>query len=158
MANIKEEFGSTTSLTITLTSLASSATAGRESTAVDNSTDKFIDGLLYVACKLVTGTPVNDQAIYVYAYASEDGTNYEETVTGTNGAITLRSPTNLVLIGRIEAATAGGLTYKRVFRLAEAFGGALPRKWGIVIRNYTGLALDTTGNAVSFTGIYYTST
>lgn len=146
-------------MTISLASLASSATAGRESTVVDNTTNKFIDALVYVQCKLATGTPANDKAISVYAYGSEDGSNYTDNATGSDAALTQRSPTNLILLGKIECPDSGQLTYKGVFSVAQAFGGFLPRKWGIVIRNYTGLALDSTGgnHAVTYTGIYYTS-
>lgn len=160
MSNIKEEFGSSTGITCTLASLASSATVGRASAAVDNGTNKFIDALLTVAVKLATGSPANDKAVYVYGYASEDGSNYSGEASGSDAGYTQQAPTNLVLIGRIECPASGALTYKGVFRVAPAFGGILPRKWGIVIRNYTGLALDSTeGNHIkTYTGIYYTST
>ena len=159
MADIKTAFGTSTAMTITLASLASSATAGRESTVVDNTTNKFIDALVYVQCKLQTGTPANDKAIYVYAYGSEDGTNYTDNATGSDAALTQRVPTNLILIGRIECPDSGALTYKGVFSVAQAFGGFLPRKWGVVVRNYTGVTLSATGgdHAVTYTGIYYTS-
>jgi hypothetical protein len=158
MADIKQAFGASTAITITLNSLASSATAGRESTAVDNGTDKFSDALLSVSAKLAAGTPANDKAIYVYGYASEDGTNYTDPATGADAAVTtVRVPTNLVLIGVIMAPDSGALTYKGVFSVAKAFGGVLPRKWGVVIRNYTGVAFDTTGNSVTYSGVYHTS-
>jgi hypothetical protein len=43
--------------------------------------------------------------------------------------------------------------------VAAAFGGILPRKWGIVVRNYTGFALSATEGDMSYTytGTYYTS-
>lgn len=160
MANIKAEFGTSTAITCTLASLASSATVGRESTAIDNGTNKFIDALLTVSVKLATGSPANDKAVYVYAYASEDGTNYSGNATGSDASYTQQVPTNLTLLGRIECPSSGALTYRGVFRVAQAFGGVLPRKWGIFIRNYTGLALDSSeGNHIkTYTGIYYTST
>ena len=160
MANVKAEFGTSTALTITLNSLAASTTAGRESTAVDNSSNKYIDALVTVICQLATGTPASELGIYVYAYGSEDGTNYQDNATGSDAALTFRSPTNMVLLGRIEtpAAVTGGATFKGVFAVAQAFGGILPRKWGIVVKNSSNLALHTSGNSASYTGIYYTST
>lgn len=161
MADIKEAFGTSTAITITLASLASSTTAGRESTAIDNSSNKYLDALLYVAFKLQTGTPGSENAIYIYGYASEDGTNYTDNATGSDAALTFRSPTNLPLIGVISvpASGTGALTWKGVFSVAKAFGGILPRKWGIVVKNSTNLTGDTTaGNhAATYTGIYYTS-
>lgn len=159
MANIKLEYGTSTAITITLASLAASTTAGRESTAIDNGTNKFIDALVTVICQLATGTPASEQGIYVYAYGSEDGTNYQDNATGSDAALTFRSPTNMVLLGRIEtpAAVTGGQTFKGVFSVAQGFGGILPRKWGIVVKNSSNLALASSGNSASYTGIYYTS-
>src|SRR3989304_5872418 len=73
MADIKKAYGTSTAITITLASLAHSDNAGRESAAIDNGTDKFIDALVQIAIKLAAGTPSADKAVYVYAYGSEDG-------------------------------------------------------------------------------------
>lgn len=155
MPNFKQAFAGDSALTITLTSLANGA--ARESDAVDNSTNLYIDALCRVHVKLATGTPASDKLINVYAYGSEDGTNYGDNVTGANAGVTLRSPTNLKLVATIYTPDSGGLTYKsHPFGIAWAFGGILPVKWGIVVENRSGLALDTTGNAVAFNGSYYT--
>lgn len=159
MSSIKVAYGSSSTITCTLASLASSATAGRESTAIDNTTNLYVDALVYVKAKLQTGTPANDKAIYVYAYGSEDGTNYTDNVTGSDAAITTRSPTNLRLIGVIACPDSGALSYKsHPMSVAAAFGGVMPRAWGIVVRNYTGVTLDSTeGNHTkTYTGVYYT--
>jgi hypothetical protein len=157
MANVKLEWGTTTDLTITLASLAT-ATA-RESTAVDNTSDKFEDAEVYLAIKLAAGSPGSDKAIYIYAYGSADGTNYTDNATGSNAAITLRAPSNLRLIGAISTPDSGALTYKIVLgSVAAAFGGLLPPKWGIVVQNVTNLAFDSTeGNIIKkYRGIYHT--
>lgn len=161
MADRKLAYSSSTSLTLTLASLASSATAGRESTAVDNGTNKYLDALVQVHAKLQTGTPANDKAVYIYAYGSEDGSNYTDNATGSDAAITLRDPTNLKLLGVIACPDSGALTYKsHPMSVAEAFGGVLPRKWGIAVRNYTGVALSATeaDHAYRYTGVYETIT
>ena len=160
MADLKLKFGTSTAFTLTLASLASSSTAGRESTAVDNTSNLFVDALVRLQCKLQTGSPANDKAIYVYAYGSEDGTNYTDPATGSDAAITLRAPTNLRLIGVISTPDSGGLTYKGgPFSVAQAFGGVLPRKWGIVVQNYSGVTLSATegDHAYTYTGIHYQS-
>ena len=156
MANIKQAFGTSTSITITLNSLASSATAGRESTAIDNSSDLFLDALVTVILNVGAGTIANDKCAYVYAYGSEDGTNLTDNATGSDAAITLNAPTNLRLVHVIAMPTAS-LTYKAVFSIAAAFGGVLPRKWGIVVRNYCGIALNSSGNSATYSGVYATS-
>jgi len=155
MASIKEAFASPVNFTLTLASLASSATAGRESTKVDNSSNLYLDALVYVKIVLTTGTIGNDKAVYVYAYGSLDGTNFADTVTGADAAITMNDPTQLRLIGVINAV-AQSTTYKGgPFSVASAFGGVLPPSWGIVVRNYTGIALTgTEGNhGYTFVGV-----
>jgi hypothetical protein len=37
--------------------------------------------------------------------------------------------------------------------VAQAFGGSLPTKWGIVIVNRSNVALDTTGNSAAYQGV-----
>lgn len=157
MSDQKLAYGSSTGITCTLASLAT--TNARESTAVVNTTNLYLDALVQVQVKLQTGTPSSDKAVYVYAYGSEDGTNYADNASGSDAAITLRVPTALRLIGIIPCPDSGGLTYKsQPFSVASAFGGSLPRKWGIVIENQTGIALSATegDHAKRYTGVYTT--
>lgn len=162
MADIKQAWSTSAALTITLTTLAHSTSAGRESTAVDNSTNKYIDAMLTVSVKITTGTSAADKAVYVYVYGSEDGTNYDTNATGSDAAITLESPTNLRLLDVISVnTTAGNATWKKVIgSVASAFGGQLPRKWGIVILNTTSLAFTATSanHSVTYSGMYYSCT
>lgn len=156
MADLKQAFGASTMITC---SLASKATGtSRESTAVDNSSNLFLDVIVNVTVKLQTGTPSGDKAVYVYVYGSEDGTNYTDNATGSDANITLRLPTNLRPLGVITTPDAGGLTYKSgPMSVAAAFGGAIPRKWGIVVRNESGVTLSATegDHAKTYTGVYY---
>ncbi len=140
MADIKTKFGTTTAITITATTLASSATAGRSSTAIDNTTDLYLDALIEITPTIAAGTPANDKNVYVYAYDSIDGTNYTDGISGTDAAYTFRVPTHLRLIGVVPIA-AGGVAYRSMaMSAAAAFGGVLPPKWGIAVLNYCGLA------------------
>lgn len=152
MAAIKEALSAATAITATLDSLANSATAGRASSAVDNTTNLYEDALTGTKIVLASGTPANDKAVYLYAYALVDGTNYTEGVTGTDASFTIYSPTNLKLIGIVSTPTGGTTYYAGPFSVAAAFGGVLPAKWGIVVINYSGLALGT-GNTLSYTGV-----
>lgn len=160
MASIKETYGSSgQTITCTLASLASSATAGRESTAIDNTSDLFLDVLAFLQIKLQAGTPGNDQAVYAYAYATVDGgTTYPDAVTGTDAAITLNNPTQLALLGAIYCPS-GATTYKGgPWSVAKTFGGVVPAKWGIVVRNYTNVALSATegDHKKLYQGVYAT--
>ena len=158
----KISYGTSTPITATLASLASSATAGRGSVAIDNTVSQFDDAMVTIAVKTNSGTLANDKACYVYVYGSEDGVNYNASsaeAVGTDVAVTLDSPTNLrgpVVI----SCPASSVTYKQTIgSIAAFFGGIMPRKWGIVLQNYTGQALDSAeGNHIkSYTGITYTN-
>lgn len=151
-SDIKAKYGTSTALTITLNSLAHSTTAGRQSTVVDNSSDLALDAHVTVIAAMAAGTPGVDKAIYVFAFGSEDGTNYGDPAGASDAAITLRSPTNLRLIGVISTPDAGALTYKsQPMSVAAAFGGILPRKWGIVVQNMTNVAFASSGCSASYT-------
>jgi hypothetical protein len=156
-ANAKEAFGTSTGITCTLASLAQAA--ARESTALDNTSNLYLDAFVYLAVALQTGSPASDKGVYVYAYGSEDGTNYGDNATGTDAAVTLRAPHNFRLIGFINTPDSGALTYKSPpFSVAAAFGGLMPRKWGIVVENKTNLTFNATeGNHTkSYSGVYTT--
>lgn len=153
-------YGTSTAITCTLSSLASSATAGRGSAVVDNTTNLYDDAMLTVAVKTSASALANDKACYVYIYGSEDGTIYNGSsaeAPGTDIAVTFDSPSNLK--GPfVIACPAISVTYRLVVgSVAALFGGVMPRKWGFVIRNYTGQALSATegDHTKSYTGIYY---
>lgn len=151
-STVQPLYGSLQNLTLTLAALA--ADAGRESDAVDNSTGLFLDAMVQLAITLAAGTPSGDKKIEVYAYGSVSGSVYTDNATGSDSAITLRSPTNLQLLGTIECPDGGGLTYRGVFSsIATAFNGILPYKWGIVVVNKTGLAFAASGHSAQFRGI-----
>lgn len=156
--NVKVSFGTSTAITITLASLATSAVGvGREATAVDNTTNLFLDAFVTVKIKTNGSGPTGDKAVYVYAAFSEDGTIWPDTVTGSDAGITLTQPTNLVLLGAINAVAAS-TTYIRTFPMSSAWGGLLSRKWSIVVVNATGNVFDSTsGNfLVQYSGVFET--
>jgi hypothetical protein len=158
MVDIKREYATSTAITIALENLASSLDAGRECTAIDNGTNKYIDALVQLRFKLLAGTPAADRAVYVYAYGSEDGTNYTDNATGADANITLRNPPICPLIGVINCPDAGGLTYKsNPMSIAKAFDWILPRKWGVIIRNNTNIAFSATGgdHVLTYSGEYF---
>lgn len=157
MADIKQAFGTSIAITITLASLADNA--ARESTVIDNGSDLFLDVIVQLTCQLQAGSPANEKAIYIWAYGSEDGTDYTDNATGSDAAVTLRAPHNFKLIGVINCPDAGGLAYKsHPMSIAQAFGGVMPRKWGIVVENQTGITFHATeGNHDKhYSGIYAT--
>lgn len=154
----KITYATSAAITCTLASLAQAA--AREGTAIDNTSNLYLDVLVYVAIKLQAGTPGSDKQVIIYAYGSEDGTNYTDNATGSDAAITLRSPTNLRVIGVISTPDAGALTYKsNPMSVATAFGGLMPRKWGIAVENRTNITFSATegDHTKSYTGITLTT-
>lgn len=156
MSDIKEKLGSSNqTLTITIASLANNG--ARESTVVDNSTNLFLDALVQLKIKSPAASTAATGYVNVYAYGTADGgTNYGDGATGSDAGITLTNPTNLRLIGIINIV-ANGVTYKsNPMSVAQAFGGVLPEKWGIVLENKTGGTLDATGgnHSAFYQGVY----
>jgi subtilisin-like proprotein convertase family protein len=151
MATVKIAYAGTTTITLT----APSASASREGTALDNTSFLYDDAL----CRVVftAGTVGGNKQLIVYAYGSNDnGTTYESVVTGTDAAITLRSPESLPLACVIPTPTSS-VAYKKTFSIAQLYGGILPTKWGLVIQD------DGAGNTggisaltVAYNGITYT--
>lgn len=139
---------------ITIANLADSS--AREGAFIDNTSTLYLDAMMYFSIQLQIGTPASDRVVNFWFYASEDGTNYTDNATGTNAPITLRNPNNFRGPWTLFTPDAGGITYKTVIpSVAAFFGGNLPRRWGVVIENRTGLALNATeGNHTkSWTGL-----
>lgn len=148
MADIKTAYGAdAAAITITMASLADSSTAGRESTAIDNGTNLYLDALVQGYIKTQNSGTISDpKVVLVWAYGTADATGgaYPDAVTGTDAAITMNSPNQLRLLGAINVA-AINTTYKGgPWSVAACFGGRLPEKWGIVVQNDCGTALSAT--------------
>lgn len=154
-------YGTSTALTITAASLASAG--NRSSAAVTTTTTVNIAEVLVTVNCLTTATaPTGNKQIVVYAYGSEDGTNYQgnsgttDNVDGTDKALTaIGAPTNLRTVGAIQLNQgAVAVTARGVFSLSRLFGGVMPRKWGIVLYNDAGTALGATVTA-TYTEVSY---
>lgn len=137
-------------ITMTITALASSATAGRESTVVSNATPLSLDALVQVTAVVSTGTIANDRGVHVYAYASvDDGSTFPDGITGSDAAYSFNAAatSNLAYLGFIQIP-AQSLTRRKIFSIASAFGGVLPARWGIAVLNYSGISLTTGSGAI----------
>lgn len=154
MATTKPSYAGSTSITITLNSLADGS--ARESTAVDNTSNLYWD--VHVRVSVAVGTVGSEKRVLVYAYASEDGSTFPDTITGSDAAVTLENPTVLTPAATI-AVPSNSKTYESdVFSIARLYGGVLPRKWGLLVVNKSGAALSGSGNSASYTGIGITTT
>jgi len=130
-------------ITITLASLAD--TALRESTAESNATNKYLDVLVGGKVTVAATGPATGKYINVYAYGTVDGgTLYSGNASGTDAAYT-GNKKSLVLIGTIVTETVSASEEFGPWSIAAAFSGVMPEKWGIVVENQSGGALDATG-------------
>lgn len=147
--NINTGYGtSNQTITCGLGTLASAAS--RQSTVIDSTVNKPLDALVCVKVKSGASGTAATGYVNVYVYASVDGgTTYTDNASGSDSAITLTVPPNLILLGQINVV-ANGVTYVGgPWSVAEKFGGSMPAKWGIAVENQSGHALDTTaGNHV----------
>jgi hypothetical protein len=137
-------------VTITLASLASSATAGRESTVISNTTNLDLDHQLFAFFTPQAGTPANDKGVYVYGYGTAGTTVYPDNVTGADAALTPTSEGNLTLMGFVNIAVSTTRGGKFLGSVATAFG-SMPEKLGYWVRDYCGFALSATGSASGVT-------
>lgn len=159
----KPSYAASAALTITLASLATSTAAngvGRESTAIDNTSDLAIDAI--VGGKIKTGTTTANTQIEIWAYGSYDGTSYGGGASGSDAGLTL-IPANrklLKLLDMIQIPDTTARTYTMSgYSIAQAFGGVMPKKWGIFVLNSSGANLDSTGgnHEIKYTPVQYVS-
>lgn len=157
MANSKQAFGTATAFTKTNANIASSATAGWMSNAIDNSSNLYSDALVGVELAAVNTAPANLKAIYLFGYGLIEGTTAytstgAATPSGSEGTLTFPSITTLPivmpLLGVVPYPVQNTAINGGPFSVARLFGGVLPPKWGVAMLNYSGMTL-------SVTNIYY---
>jgi hypothetical protein len=159
--NILKKYGSKTTLTAAVASLASDTNllAGIESSIIDNSTDGFDD--ILISGKVTTGTsPTASRQIEVWAVAW-DGANWPDVFDGTTSAETITSSDIKNSICKAVAILSTNATSDRVYHftaasLRQAFGGELPSKVVLFVVHNTGVAINATaGNhEFSYIGVY----
>jgi len=153
MADIKTKYASAAGVTISLASLADSAK--RQSDAVDNSSNLYLDAQVQLKVK-TGGTVSGDKAVYVYAYGTTDsgGLGYSGGASGSDSAFS-GTLANTKLIGVISTPASGTAYESDIMSVAAGFGGLLPGKWGIIVENKSGSALDGTesNHAKKYVGI-----
>jgi hypothetical protein len=155
------QYGTSTGFTITAGSLA--VGAARSSAAVTSGvTNNTTDYLISVNVLTTTTAATVNKQVVVYAYRSEDGTNYQgasstiDNVDGTDKTLTaIGSPSNLTFLGTIQLNNGTtALTLRQVFSLAQAFG-SIPPKWGIVLLNDNGAAALGATVTATYREVFY---
>lgn len=140
------------------TPTAAASCAARTTPTVANVTET------QVVVKVVTPafTPSASTSIDIYAYASVDGTNWPgagataEVIAGTDAAITLSANSNnLRFLGTIQCHTSAGTFTSQPLSIAGAFGGSMPRAWGVIIQNNLPAGVSLTSGTVTYTEVFY---
>lgn len=142
----------TQAITITLTSLGSSPTlvAGRESTAIDNTSNLDLDHLVSGETAIQSNATVGVIEVWAYSYTEiASGTPVYNKVTGTDGAVTFDSRNQAANALRLLWSTPTDASVAQSYfmpptSVAQAFGGSLPPYWGIVVIHNHGAALSST--------------
>lgn len=165
MATVTTTYAASATITIAPENVATSSswTAGVESTAIDNSTNKYVDALVSGVWTCGT-TPTANTTVIIYAYAQQDDTpTYQDVFDGTSSAETVTSAGVLAgavrLLGvlTVDATTSNRAYYLAPTSVAQAFGGVLPQRWGLFIAHNTGVNSNSTaGNHVwKYQGVKY---
>lgn len=166
MATATVNYSSNTAITMDLAALASSTSflGGRESSQIDNTTNKYVDCLVSGFISVGT-TPTADRQIVVYVWGADTSlaTTPIDTLDGTDSAETL---SNAGILASLRwgatisvSATTSDLAYPILpFSVASRFGGVMPKFWGLFVAQNTGVALRNTAvntNSMEFVGITY---
>jgi hypothetical protein len=164
MATQTKEYAADAQLTLGLASLATSSTlvAGRESTAVDNTSTKYLDYKL--SGKITTGTsPSASKSIEVWVIpAINDTPTWPDVFDGADSAETVTSRDILGAVGVLAAVIPTDNTSDRTYpfccgSVAQLFGGNCPDRFVVFVTHDTGVNLHSTaGNhEVSVQGTYF---
>lgn len=147
----KQDYASSSNLTITLASLASDTNlvAGRESTVIDNTSNKYPDYAL--SGFITTGTsPTVGRIIEVWLYAILDDTpTYPNVLTGSDSGRTFTNTSckesGMVCAATMTVTATSDIKYPFAPRSVRTlFGGYMPKKFGVFVVHNTGVNLNST--------------
>ena len=166
MGTTTVNYAANATITMDLANLATSATfvAGRESTQIDNTSNKYIDAL--VSGKVSVGTtPTANTTIAVYVWGADTSlaTTAIDVLDGTDSAETL---TNVGILGALRfgaavsvPANTSDVAYEVLpFSVASLFGGVMPKFWGLFVAHNTAVNLRNNAvntNSFEFVGVKY---
>lgn len=148
-----------------LDSLAASSTwlAGRESSVIDNTTNKYVDAFLSGRFKANNTAPTAGQIQIWIGAVLNDTPEYPDVFDGTGSAETVNSAgirnSIMYLAHVIDTDTTSNRIYEmRPTGVAQFFGGIMPNKWFVFVTHSMVQALNTTANnggQMWYTGVKY---
>jgi hypothetical protein len=166
MATSTVNYSSNTTITMDLSGLASSGpfTSGRESSQIDNTTNKYIDALVSGSVSVGT-TPTANKTIAIYVYGADtslattnidqlDGTDSAEALTNAGILNALRLGATIA----VPANTSDVQYFVLPFSVASLFGGVMPKFWGLFVAHDTVAALRSNvinTNSFEYVGVKY---
>lgn len=160
MTTATPTYGTATSITLTLTSLASSTAdppVGRESAVVDVTTIDCID--MWVGGKITTGTtPTANTRILVFIAPSYDGTSYAGNAAGAGDAGLTPSVVETMALAAVipVKAAVATTTFNWGVSLLSLLGG-LPPKFVVFVTHNSVAALHTSGHELKYRALNYES-
>jgi len=166
MAISTVNYSANTAITMDLANLATSSTflAGRESSQIDNTSNKFVDALVSGTVSVGT-TPTANTVIGIYVWGADtslattaldvlDGTDSAETLTNAGILAALKLGASVA----VPAATSDVQYIVLPFSVAALFGGVMPKFWGVFVSHNTAVNLRNTAvntNSFEYVGIKY---
>jgi hypothetical protein len=161
MGTTTVNYAANATITMDLANLGTSATfvAGRESSQIDNTSNKYIDAL--VSGKVSVGTtPTANTTIAIYVWGADTSlaTTAIDVLDGTDSAETL---TNVGILNALRfgaavsvPANTSDVAYEVLpFSVASLFGGVMPKFWGLYVAHNT--AVNLRNNAVNTNSFEY---
>lgn len=165
MATATISYSANTTITMNLSGLAASATfiAGRESSEIDNTTNKYMDAIVSGSFTVGT-TPAITGGLVIYLWGADtslgttplktlDGTDSDESLTTTElGMLKFASFTSVLV------NTSDTQYFIAPFSVASKFGGIMPKYWGLYVAHSMTAALRTNAantDSFKFNGIKY---
>lgn len=160
-SDVKTALQAAQSMTVTnLHSLGSSATAGWQSTVVDNTSNLYLDSLVMAVIDFANTAPANSKCVFFFAYHGLESGTYTNPVTGSEGTLTLLDVTAnaqaMKMLGILPYTTADEVAESVLWSVAATAGGILPPYWGVAAINHTGAAIAASGNTIKFRGVFAT--
>ena len=143
---VQDSFSGLGTFTITIGTLASSGSVGRQSQIVDNTSNLWPAAL--IAVKTTAGTVTAAGAINIYLYRSDNGGGpIQDDLTGTADAAA--TVNNSPLLGVIPINIGTNNQYQAIFD--TTFLGHLGPKFGIIVQHALGNPLNATSGSHSIT-------
>lgn len=148
MATVNVAYGTDTAMTWS-GAIASSTTAGRECTAIDNTSTLADDYEITVSIVFPNSAPANDKTVYLYLggwYGATAGYEGNPVLTGSDAAYTFNDITTTpsgLRLARACYMVQNTTSVWSIPSVATVFGGTCPAKIGAAVANYSGQTITT---------------